>query len=43
MNKIEQITGRPLREHRTTMALYLACLADQLGSGDASGSGQVLP
>ncbi|MFD9331882.1 CdaR family transcriptional regulator [Streptomyces sp. NPDC060065] len=31
MNKIEQITGRPLREHRTTMALYLACLADQLG------------
>ncbi|WP_033319262.1 CdaR family transcriptional regulator [Streptomyces yerevanensis] len=33
MNKIEQITGRPLREHRTTMALYLACLADQLGSG----------
>ena len=43
MNKIEQITGRPLREHRTTMALYLACLADQLGSGDASGSSQVLP
>lgn len=35
MNKIEQITGRPLREHRTTMALYLACLADQLGSGVA--------
>ncbi|WP_328550770.1 CdaR family transcriptional regulator [Streptomyces sp. NBC_00366] len=33
MNKIEQITGRPLRDHRTTMALYLACLADQLGSG----------
>ncbi|NUR00444.1 MAG: sugar diacid utilization regulator [Streptomyces sp.] len=33
MNKIEQITGRPLREHRTTMALYLACLADQMGSG----------
>jgi len=31
MNKIEQITGRPLREHRTTMALYLACLTDQLG------------
>jgi carbohydrate diacid regulator len=35
MNKIEQITGRPLREHRTTMALYLACLADQL-AGDAN-------
>ncbi|WP_328773544.1 CdaR family transcriptional regulator [Streptomyces sp. NBC_00286] len=33
MNKIEQITGRPLRDHRTTMALYLACLSDQLGSG----------
>ncbi|RPF31229.1 sugar diacid recognition domain-containing protein [Streptomyces sp. TLI_185] len=33
MNKIEQLTGRPLREHRTTMALYLACLADQMGSG----------
>ncbi|MGW2521502.1 CdaR family transcriptional regulator [Streptomyces sp. NPDC001617] len=30
MNKIEQITGRPLREYRTTVALYLACLADQL-------------
>ncbi|WP_278196691.1 hypothetical protein [Streptomyces cylindrosporus] len=25
--------GRPLREHRTTMALYLACLADQLAGG----------
>ncbi|MBO4255744.1 CdaR family transcriptional regulator [Streptomyces griseorubiginosus] len=34
MNKIEQITGRPLREHRTTMALYLACLADQLAGGE---------
>ncbi|WP_405813725.1 helix-turn-helix domain-containing protein [Streptomyces sp. NBC_01390] len=33
MTKIEQITGRPLREHRTTMALYLACLADELGEG----------
>ncbi|WP_427917491.1 CdaR family transcriptional regulator [Streptomyces sp. cg40] len=31
MNKIEQITGRPLREYRTAMALYLACLADRLG------------
>jgi carbohydrate diacid regulator len=40
MNKIEQITGRPLRDHRTTMALYLACLADHLdgegGLGPAS-------
>jgi carbohydrate diacid regulator len=34
MHKIEQITGRPLREHRTTMALYLACLADQLAGGE---------
>ncbi|NEA65192.1 sugar diacid recognition domain-containing protein [Streptomyces sp. SID12488] len=33
MHKIEQLTGRPLREHRTTMALYLACLADELGEG----------
>ncbi|TPQ19089.1 CdaR family transcriptional regulator [Streptomyces sporangiiformans] len=39
MNKIEQITGRPLREHRTTMALYLACLADQLGGGVAPAEG----
>lgn len=30
MHKIEQITGRSLREHRTTMALYLACLTDRL-------------
>lgn len=33
MNKIEQLTGRSLREHRTAMALYLACLADRL-AGD---------
>ncbi|MEH0581182.1 helix-turn-helix domain-containing protein [Streptomyces sp. B21-108] len=31
MNKIEQLTGRPLRYHRAAMALYLACLADRLG------------
>ncbi|MEU6139639.1 sugar diacid recognition domain-containing protein [Streptomyces sp. NPDC047081] len=37
MNKIEQITGRPLRDHRTTMALYLACLADQLAGGGEEG------
>lgn len=30
MNKIEQISGRPLRDHRATLALYLACLAEQL-------------
>lgn len=34
MNKIEQITGRPLRDHRATLTLYLACLADQLGEAD---------
>jgi carbohydrate diacid regulator len=33
MIKFEQITGRPLRDHRATMALYLACLADQPGGG----------
>jgi carbohydrate diacid regulator len=33
MEKIEQISGRTLRDHRTTLALYLACLADQLGDG----------
>jgi carbohydrate diacid regulator len=33
MHKIEEITGRPLREYRTAMALYLACLADRLGGG----------
>ena len=39
MNKIEQTTGRPLRDHRTTMALYLACLADRLGGGTGAGGG----
>ena len=39
MNKIEQITGHPLRDHRTTMALYLACLADGLGDGTALSEG----
>lgn len=45
MHKIEQITGRPLREHRTTMALYLACLTDQLGPGATPPKGDpaVLP
>jgi carbohydrate diacid regulator len=36
MSKIEQLTGRPLRDHRTTMALYLACLADQLDGEDGA-------
>lgn len=39
MNKIEELTGRPLRDHRTTMALYLACLADQLGGGAGADTG----
>jgi carbohydrate diacid regulator len=30
LNKIAQLTGRSTRDHRTTLALYLACLADQL-------------
>ncbi|MGI5423152.1 CdaR family transcriptional regulator [Streptomyces sp. CA-179760] len=30
MNKIEQLTGRPLRDHHATLALYLACLTDHL-------------
>ncbi|MFJ8137431.1 PucR family transcriptional regulator [Streptomyces sp. NPDC096013] len=30
MNKIEQITGRSLREYRTAMTLYVACPADRL-------------
>ena len=36
MGKIEQITGRPLRDHRATIALYLACLADQLDREDGA-------
>ncbi|MEY9836481.1 CdaR family transcriptional regulator [Streptacidiphilus sp. EB103A] len=38
MNKIEQLTGRTLRDAPTALALYLACLADRLdaprGAGD---------
>jgi carbohydrate diacid regulator len=30
LNKIAQRTGRPARDHRATLALYLACLADQI-------------
>ncbi|WP_259408088.1 helix-turn-helix domain-containing protein [Streptomyces akebiae] len=36
MQKIEQLTGRPPRDHRTTMAVYLACLSDELGGGGES-------
>ena len=34
-----QITGRPLREHRTTMALDLACPADEPGGGPTPDEG----
>jgi carbohydrate diacid regulator len=30
LNKIAQLTGRSPRDHRAALALYLACLADQL-------------
>jgi len=30
LNKIAQLTGRSVRDHRAVLALYLACLADQL-------------
>jgi carbohydrate diacid regulator len=35
LDKIERLTGRPLRDHRATLALYLACLADQLDADPA--------
>jgi hypothetical protein len=28
-----ELTGRSTRDHRATLALYLACLADQLDDG----------
>jgi carbohydrate diacid regulator len=37
MNKIEQLTGRPLRDTPTTLALYLACLADRLDAPRGTG------
>lgn len=30
LQKIERLTGTPWRDHRTSLTLYLACLADQL-------------
>jgi carbohydrate diacid regulator len=36
MRKIEQVTGRPLRDHHASMALYLACLADEMGGAGAA-------
>jgi carbohydrate diacid regulator len=30
LKRISRLTGRPAGDHRTTLALYLACLAGQL-------------
>lgn len=30
LDKIARLTGRPWRDHRASLAIYLACLADQL-------------
>jgi carbohydrate diacid regulator len=30
LNKVSQLTGKPTRDHRSAVALYLACLADEL-------------
>jgi carbohydrate diacid regulator len=30
LDKIARLTGRPTNDHRATLALYLACLADRL-------------
>lgn len=34
LGKIEHATGRSLRDHPATLALYIACLADQLDDPD---------
>jgi carbohydrate diacid regulator len=34
LGKIEDVTGRSLRDHPATLALYIACLADQLDNPD---------
>ena len=39
LNKIARLTGRSVRDHPATLALYLACLADQL---DHRSSGTVV-
>jgi carbohydrate diacid regulator len=33
LDKIAQLTGKPVRDHRAALALYLACMADQLHDG----------
>jgi carbohydrate diacid regulator len=32
LGRIAQLTGKPVRDHRAALALYLACLADQIDS-----------
>ncbi len=34
LGKIERLSGQTLRDHRTSLALYIACLADQLDDLD---------
>jgi carbohydrate diacid regulator len=34
LGKIEEASGRTLRDHRASLALYIACLADQLDELD---------
>jgi carbohydrate diacid regulator len=34
LGKIEDIAGRTMRDHRASLALYIACLADQLDDPD---------
>ena len=34
LGKIARVTGRPVRDHRATLALYVACLTDQLHDGE---------
>jgi carbohydrate diacid regulator len=33
LGKIAQLTGRPVRDYPAAVALYLACLSDQLDDG----------
>jgi carbohydrate diacid regulator len=35
LKRISRLTGRPAGDHRATLALYLACLAEQLDDGPA--------
>ena len=35
LGKLEQLSGRPWRDHQGMLAVYVACLADQATAGDA--------